>query len=216
MLDTQFRGMKQALESPDPAAMQRVKDMLADLNAMLATDARGEHTQEQFDEFMEKYGDLFPDDPRDLEELVDSLARRAAAAERMMQSLSPQQRDELAALMAGRWRTWTWHGEMAQLGEALRSRRPDLDWCGRERMRGEQPLGVGDATSAVQDLADLDELESARRPGLPGRLAGRHRRGGGAPRARPAGRRRPGRAAPAGARARGAGLPQPHRRPAAS
>jgi uncharacterized protein with von Willebrand factor type A (vWA) domain len=47
VLDTQFRGMKQALESPDPEAMARVKDMIADLNEMLAADSRGEHTQEQ-------------------------------------------------------------------------------------------------------------------------------------------------------------------------
>ena len=45
VLDTQFRGMKEALENPDPAAMQRIKDMMADLNAMLAADERGEHTQ---------------------------------------------------------------------------------------------------------------------------------------------------------------------------
>src|ERR1700757_1397335 len=31
VLDSQFRGMKEALQNPDPAAMQRVKDMLADL-----------------------------------------------------------------------------------------------------------------------------------------------------------------------------------------
>ena len=31
-----------------------------------------------------KYGDFFPDNPQNLDELVDSLARRAAAAERMM------------------------------------------------------------------------------------------------------------------------------------
>jgi uncharacterized protein with von Willebrand factor type A (vWA) domain len=168
VLDTQFRGMKQALESPDPEAMQRVKDMLADLNTMLADDARGEHTQAQFDEFMATYGDMFPDDPRDLEELVDSLARRAAAAERMMQSLSQQQRDELSALMAGALEDMDLAREMSQLGEALRSRRPDLDWSGRERVRGEQPLGAGDATSAVQDLADLDELESAVGQDYPG------------------------------------------------
>jgi uncharacterized protein with von Willebrand factor type A (vWA) domain len=168
VLDTQFRGMKQALESPDPEAMQRVKDMLADLNTMLADDTRGEHTQAQFDEFMATYGDMFPDDPRDLEELVDSLARRAAAAERMMQSLSQQQRDELSALMAGALEDMDLAREMSQLGEALRSRRPDLDWSGRERVRGEQPLGAGDATSAVQDLADLDELESAVGQDYPG------------------------------------------------
>ena len=45
VLDSQFRGMKQALENPDPEAMQRVKDMLADLRQMLDADARGEHTQ---------------------------------------------------------------------------------------------------------------------------------------------------------------------------
>ena len=68
--------------------MQRVKDMIADLNAMLAADARGEDTDQQFADFMAKHGEFFPDDPQTLEELLDSLARRAAAAERMMQSLT--------------------------------------------------------------------------------------------------------------------------------
>ena len=56
MLDSQFRGMKQALEGaagdPNSPDMQRVKDMMSSLNQMLDADARGEHTQEQFDEFM--------------------------------------------------------------------------------------------------------------------------------------------------------------------
>jgi uncharacterized protein with von Willebrand factor type A (vWA) domain len=168
VLDTQFRGMKQALENPDPQAMQRVKDMMADLNAMLAADERGEHTQEQFDEFMSEYGDMFPDDPENLEELIDSLARRAAAAERMMRSLTPQQRDELAALMAGALEDMDLAREMAQLSEALRARRPDLDRRSRERMLGEEPLGAGEATSALQDLADLDELESSMAQDYPG------------------------------------------------
>ena len=89
VLDSQFRGMKDALENPDPAAMQRVKDMLADLNQMLEADARGEHTQADFDAFMDRYGDMFPDNPANLEELVDALARRAMAAQRLMASLSP-------------------------------------------------------------------------------------------------------------------------------
>ena len=52
VLDSQFRGMKQALADPDPEAMQRVKDMMAGLNSMLEADARGEHTQQDFDDFM--------------------------------------------------------------------------------------------------------------------------------------------------------------------
>lgn len=168
VLDTQFRGMKQALENPDPAAMQRVKDMLADLNAMLADDARGEHTQDRFDEFMSQYGDMFPDGPQNLEELVDSLARRAAAAERMMRSLSPAQRAELSALMQTALEDMDLAREMQLLNDALRSRRPDLDWRSRERMTGDEPLGAGDGTSALQDLADLDELESTLGQDYPG------------------------------------------------
>jgi uncharacterized protein with von Willebrand factor type A (vWA) domain len=135
---------------------------------MLEADARGEHTQEQFEEFMSRYGDMFPDDPKNLEELVDSLARRAAAAERMMRSLSPQQRDELAALMASALEDMDLAREMAQLSAALQARRPDLDWRGREQMDGDQPLGAGEATSALQDLADIDELESAMAQDYPG------------------------------------------------
>src|ERR1700760_4778773 len=100
VLDSQFKGMKQALENPDPQAMQRVKDMLADLRQMLDADTRGEHTQQDFDDFMATYGDMFPDSPSNLEELVDSLVRRMQAAERLLNSLSDEQREELANLMS--------------------------------------------------------------------------------------------------------------------
>ena len=168
VLDSQFRGMKQALQNPDPEQLQRVKDMLADLNAMLESDARGEHTQRQFDEFMDSYGDLFPERPENLDELVDALARRAAAAERLMQSLTPDQRGELSALMNTALEDMDLAREMRQLGDALRSRRPDLDWAGRSQLRGDEPLGVGEGTSALQDLADLDELGATLRQDYPG------------------------------------------------
>jgi uncharacterized protein with von Willebrand factor type A (vWA) domain len=162
VLDSQFRGMKEALTNPDPAAMQRVKDMLASLRAMLDADARGEHTQNDFDQFMSTYGDMFPDNPGNLEELVDSLVRRMMAAERLLASLSDEQREELADLMAQAMEDAGLAAEMAALGDALRARRPELGQPQRGmRMSGETPLGLGDATSAVADLADLAELESA-------------------------------------------------------
>ncbi len=174
LLDSQFRGMKTALQqmrSGSPQAsesMQAVKDMLADLNEMLAADSRGEHTAEQFEQFMAKHGQFFPDNPANLEELVDSLARRAAAMERMLASMTPQQRDELAALMSQAMEDMGLAAEMSRLGDALRQRRPDLDWNGRQRMRGEQPLGMSDATSALEELADLEDLESTLGQDYPG------------------------------------------------
>jgi uncharacterized protein with von Willebrand factor type A (vWA) domain len=171
VLDSQFRGMRQALQSPDPQAMQRIKDMLGDLNEMLAADARGEHAQADFDRFMERYGDLFPDNPRNLEELVDSLVSRMAAAERLLRSLSEEQRRELAELMADALGDAGLESEMARLADALRARRPDLDRAGMAggvQMSGSEPLGLGDATTALAELADLAELENAFGQDYPG------------------------------------------------
>src|SRR5580693_4288562 len=162
VLDSQFRGMRQVMQNPDPRAMQRVKEMLGDLNQMLAADARGEHTQADFDRFMERHGELFPDHPQNLDELVDSLISRMAAAERLLRSLSPEQREELAGLMSSALDDAGLAAEMARLADALRSRRPDLDraaMAGGVQMSGEEPLGLGDATTA---LAELDE-EAVRR-----------------------------------------------------
>ena len=167
VLDSQFTGMKDALQHATPEAMQAVKDMLSDLNAMLEADARGEHTQEQFDAFMAQHGDFFPSQPQDLEELVDDLARRAAAQQRLMDSLTPQQRQELGELMQGAM-DLDMAAQMAQLGDALRNARPDLPWGGKERMTGEQGLGMGDATTALEELADLGDLEAALGQDYPG------------------------------------------------
>jgi uncharacterized protein with von Willebrand factor type A (vWA) domain len=170
VLDSQFRGMKQVLQTPDPQAMQRVKDMLAELNSMLEADARGAHTSADFDRFMGTYGDLFPDNPRDLEELVDSLIRRMAAADRLLSSLSAEQREELAALMSQALDDAGLAVEMARLADMLRARRPDMDRIGAqgETMMGEEPLGLGDATTALAELADLAELETALSQDYPG------------------------------------------------
>jgi uncharacterized protein with von Willebrand factor type A (vWA) domain len=171
VLDSQFRGMRQVMQNPDPQAMQRVKDMLADLNEMLAADARGEHTQADFDRFMARHGDLFPDRPQNLEELVDSLISRMAAAERLLRSLSDEQREELAGLMASALDDAGLAAEMARLADALRARRPDLDraaMSGGVQMSGDEPLGLGDATTALAELADLAELETALGQDYPG------------------------------------------------
>jgi uncharacterized protein with von Willebrand factor type A (vWA) domain len=58
--------------------------------------------------------------------------------------------------------------EMSRLADALRSRRPDLDWDGGSRLNGDQPLGMGAATSAFQDLADAEELMATLGQDYPG------------------------------------------------
>ena len=168
VLDSQFRGMRDALRGATPQDVARVREMVAALNEMLQADARGEHTQEQFDRFMEQYGDFFPERPENLAELVDALARRAAAQQRLLDSLSAEQRQELADLMAGALGDAGLANELDRLQRQLRAARPDLRWGGRERMDGDRPLGLGDATGALQEIADLDELDAMLDQDYPG------------------------------------------------
>ncbi len=169
VLDQQFRQMSQSLRNPgDPAAQKALKDMMADLNSMLDKHRRGEDTTEGFREFMRKHGDLFPDDPQSLEELLDDLARRAAAMQRMLDSMTPEQRDELAGLMEQAWQDLDLASEMAQLQDHLRALRPDLPWQGRQRMSGERGLGLPDATEALAEMADLEALEQQLGQDYPG------------------------------------------------
>ncbi|GGK67867.1 hypothetical protein Ppa06_29020 [Planomonospora parontospora subsp. parontospora] len=168
VLDSQFRGMRQALADPDPAALERVREMMTALNDMLDRDARGEHTQSDFDDFMSKYGNMFPESPRNLEELVDALARRAAATQRLLASLTPAQREELAGLINQALEQAGLADQMRRLGESLQSRRPDLAWNTPERLGGDEPLGMADAVTALDELADLTQLEAALRQDYPG------------------------------------------------
>src|SRR5699024_8932785 len=98
MLDQRFAGMKQALENATDEDRRRVQEMLGSLSDLLDAHNRGEDTDEQFDRFMDEFGDFFPEHPENVDELIDSLAARAAAAQRLRNSLTEQQRAELDAL----------------------------------------------------------------------------------------------------------------------
>ncbi|HEX9230884.1 MAG TPA: VWA domain-containing protein [Jatrophihabitantaceae bacterium] len=168
VLDAQFAGMRDALANATPEDLQRVRDMMQALNDMLDADARGEHTQEQFDQFMQQYRDFFPENPSNLAELVDSLARRAAAAQRLMDSLTPEQRAELGGLMQQAMGQAGLGEQMARLQSSLRAARPDLQWGGRERMDGSDPMGFSDATEALAELAEVDDLADLALQDYPG------------------------------------------------
>ena len=158
MLDQRFAGMKKALENATDEDRAAVNEMLGDLNQLLESHRRGEDTQQQFDDFMEKHGDYFPENPQNIHELLDSLAQRAAAAQRMRNSMTQEQRDELDALAQQAFGSPELMDSLSQLDGNLRSLRPGEDWGGSEQMEGGEGLGLGDGTGVFQDLADLDEL----------------------------------------------------------
>jgi uncharacterized protein with von Willebrand factor type A (vWA) domain len=158
VVEQRFAGMRDALQGRDPATDARLSEMLDDLNDLLGRHARGEDTDDAFAEFMNKHGEFFPEQPSNVEDLIDSLARRAAAAERLMRSLSPQQRQELSELMDQALGDGPLRGQLSELTGNLQALRPQLNWGRGERMRGNEDLGYGDATAALGEIGDLDEL----------------------------------------------------------
>ncbi len=168
LLDQRFDGMKQALEGATEEDRQRIRDMLEDLNALLDSHARGEDTTEQFEQFMNRHGEFFPENPRNTDELLDSLARRAAAAQRLRNSLTPDQRAELDALAQQAFGDPSLTNQLDRLDAHLQAARPGEDWNGSAEFRGDDGLGLGEGTSAVADVADLERLSEQLSQQYPG------------------------------------------------
>lgn len=168
MLDQRFAGMKQALEGATEEDRRRVTDMLDDLNDLLDKHARGVDTEQDFHNFMTKHGEFFPENPRNVAELLDSLAQRAAAAQRFRNSLSPQQRDELDALAQQAFGSPALIQALNRLDAHLQAARPGEDWTGSSQFSGENPLGMGEGVQALADIAELEQLAEQLAQSYPG------------------------------------------------
>jgi len=168
MLDQRFAGMKQALENASDEDRQAVNEMLNDLNDLLDKHSRGEDSQQDFQDFMAKHGRHFPENPRNVEELLDSLAKRAAAAQRFRNSLSPEQRAELDALAQQAFGSPQLMEALGRLDSHLRAARPGEDWNGSSEFSGDNPLGMGQGAQAMADIAELEQLAEQLSQSYPG------------------------------------------------
>jgi uncharacterized protein with von Willebrand factor type A (vWA) domain len=158
LLDQRFAGMKQALENATEEDRAAVNEMLTDLNDLLEKHRAGTDTQADFDDFMAEHGQFFPENPQDIDELLDALAQRAAAAQRMLASMTAEQREQLMQLSQQAFGSPALMEQLARMDANLQALRPGEDWGGSERFEGGEGLGLGDGTGVLQDLAELDEL----------------------------------------------------------
>ena len=149
--------MSEGMQNMTPGDMSRMKDMLADLNEMLDRHQRGEDPG--FDDFMAKHGEFFPENPETVEELLESIARRMAAMQAMLNSMSPEQRAQLQQLSDQLMEDMDLQWQMQQLGSNLQQMFPQMNWGSSYGFEGQDPMGMGEAMRAMADLGDLDQLE---------------------------------------------------------
>jgi uncharacterized protein with von Willebrand factor type A (vWA) domain len=142
--------------------------MVNDLNELLDKHSRGQDSPQDFQDFMNKHGEFFPENPQNVEELLDSLAKRAAAAQRFRNSLSPDQRAELDALAQQAFGSPALMQALDRLDAHLQSARPGEDWDGSSEFTGDNPLGMGEGAQALADIAELEQLAEQLSQSYPG------------------------------------------------
>ena len=162
--------MSGAMEGMTPDDLARMKDMMAALNEMLERYQRGEDPE--FGQFMEDYGDFFPENPESVEELLEQMAKRMAAMQAMMNSMTPEQRAQLQQLSDQLLDDMDMQWQMQQLSGNLQKMFPQMNWQQSYDFEGQDPMGFGQAMQAMQDMGDLDQLENLlRNASSPGALA---------------------------------------------
>ena len=173
LVQSYFNQMSGAMQNVSPEDMQRMKDMFAELNDLLEMRERGEDTQPAFEQFMQRYGDFFPENPQTLDELLEIMAQRMAAMQSMLNSMTPEQRAQLQgpgrAVARGHGPALAGRAAVEQPAAAVPADglgpQVQLPGPGSARFRAKRP-------SLMQDLGDMDQLENLLRGATsPGALA---------------------------------------------
>ncbi len=172
IMQSQVNQMAGAMENITPEDMARTKDMMSELNNLLDKRNRGEDTQQDFENFMQRFGDFFPENPQNLDELLETMAERMAAMQAMLNSMTPEQRAQLQGLSQQLLEDMDLRWQMDQLAQNLQQAFPDAGWEKSYNFTGQDPLNFGQAAELMEQLGDLDQLENLLRGASnPGALA---------------------------------------------
>ena len=164
--------MTEGVNSAGPEQIARMKDMFSQLNNLLEMRNAGQDTQSAFEQFMENFGDFFPENPENLEELLEQLARRMAQAQAMLNSMTPEQRAQMQQLAEQLMGDMDLRWQMDQLGQNLQQAFPSLNWNKVYDFQGQDPMGFAEAAGVMNDLGQMDQLEQMMRTAQnPGALA---------------------------------------------
>ena len=154
MTNTFFKDIENMVNNLSDGDIERMKDMVRALNEMLVKQIAGEDPG--FDDFMEEFGDMFGEDPpQTLDELLEQMRQQMAAAQSLMNSMSPEQRQALQDMFSGRFGDPELEAEMAKLAKEMDFLNPDGS---RYNFNGEESLDFDSAMQVMREMHEMDDL----------------------------------------------------------
>jgi uncharacterized protein with von Willebrand factor type A (vWA) domain len=166
VVDTYFKDMQQSLQNMSQGDMQTLREMVRDLNQLMRQKLEGvppEQLQASYDQFKQKWGQLFPNAPETFDQFLEELQRQMARMDSLMQSLSPEMRRQLGELMESAFGDPDMQAELAQLAGALELLSPRQRLGNRYNFFGGEQLPLDEAMDLMGRLQSMEELERALR-----------------------------------------------------
>lgn len=165
MLGDYFQNMKQTLEGLTPADLAPMREMVRELNKLLAKHLNGDDSDADFREFMDRFGSMFPPEIDNIDDLIDYLEKQAAQAASLLKSMPEDMRRQMEETIRALLRDDRLQWDLAQMGGLIEqiTGRP----LGRAYpFGGDTSVGFDQAMELMRGLNDLDELESQLRQAL--------------------------------------------------
>ncbi len=161
MLQTYFAGLKEGVERVTPEDLAGIRAMVKDLNELLEKHATGADTAEDFMGFMAQHGRYFPPGIDNIDGLIEHIHRQASQMASLLNSMSPEMRDELRSMMDDLLRDDRLQIDMARLAGNLQMARPDLPFGEPYPFDGDEPMGLAEAFAAIDRQQQYDAMEEA-------------------------------------------------------
>ena len=157
ILGSRFEGLKQQIQNMSPQDLQALREMIKDLNQMLQDKLRGGNPD--FQSFLDKHGKMLPSDVQSLEDLIGRMQRGMAQMQSLLDSMSPEMRQQLQQLTEDLLRDDRLKWDMAQLAANLERLMPSRQFRNRYPFRGDESLSFEEAMDLMKELQDLDQVE---------------------------------------------------------
>jgi uncharacterized protein with von Willebrand factor type A (vWA) domain len=158
MTETFFKDLSNQIAGLSPEDMERMKQMVQELNQMLSEKMAG--GEPDFQGFMERYGDLFgPNPPQSLEELVAQMQHQVAQMQNLLDSLPADMRQQLQDLLMDKVGDPDLQAELSELAANLELLYPMRDLRNQYPFRGDEELDLSEAMRLMEHMQSMDELE---------------------------------------------------------